>query len=101
MGTSRSTKRMMQQNAEAQIKATKDAAAAQSRAAIDAARAAADQQSLAISRVKAEEAVQDVLSKPLESAQVTVDAPATDTAAAVQRKRRASFGQGGTTGVSI
>ena len=102
MGSSRSTRKAMKENADAQVKATKEASDQQLRASVDAARAAADQQQLLVSRQKAEEAVAATLESPLASAEVAIESPTQESASATTRKRKAQYGQGGySSGVNI
>lgn len=88
-------------NADAQIKATKQAAADQQRSLMETAKAAADQQALLSQRNAASIKAEKVASTPLDSVDVSLDAGADTTGK--RKATRASFGRnyGGGTGVSI
>lgn len=87
-------------NADAQVAATETAARDQAAAAQAAARAAADQQKQAVERANAERAATDALGGPLEQAEVRIG-QMEGTLSQRTRSRRARFGQGSSTGVSI
>lgn len=88
-------------NADAQEKATKQAAADQQTALMSQAKATAEQQTMLSERAKAEEMASEIASAPRGTADVALSAPADEPVAVTRRNRRASFGQGYSTGVSI
>jgi hypothetical protein len=88
-------------NAAAQEEAVRSSAAAQQQALAATAQAAADQQSQQTARMAAEEAASEAQSKPLGTAEVQLDAPSTESASSSRRQRRAQFGRGYSSGVSI
>lgn len=87
-------------NADAQEKATREAAAAQQRALLDSAKAAADNQAQIAARAAAEAAASDAVSQPLATADVQLSSSTEDTATK-RRTRRASFGRNYSSGVNL
>jgi hypothetical protein len=91
----------MNRNADIQVAATEQAAAAQTKALNDAAMAAAQAQKQAAARARVEEQAADAASKPLAVADVALDAEQQGSAIGESRRRRASFGRSYGSGVSI
>lgn len=89
------------QNAAATEAATMQAAKAQQQQLIQSAKAAADAQAQASARAAAEAKASAAVSAPLETVDVSLDAPVAESAAVVKRRKRASFGTGYSTGVSV
>jgi hypothetical protein len=85
-------------NADAQTKATAQAAAADQQQLMQSAKATADQQAQIAARSAAESKASSAVSAPLEQADVQL---AGDGADAQRRSRKASFGRNYSSGVSI
>lgn len=88
-------------NADAQYAATAQATRDQQAALMASAQAAADQQSTLVARKDAEDKAAAAASTPLETAEVTLDAPTTESGSATRAKRRALFGQSYSGGVQV
>lgn len=88
-------------NADAQAKATKQAADAQQAALMQQAQASATQQAQMAARAVAEGKAADAAGRVLPTADVQLDSNPTDSVAATRQRRKASFGQNYTGGVSI
>lgn len=89
------------QNADAQVAATKQAADSQQQALMQSAQASATQQAQLAARDIAATKASDAVSKPLVNADVQLEANPTDSVAGSRAKRKASFGQNYSGGVSI
>lgn len=85
-------------NADAQIEATKKSAELNQAALAETARAAAEQQAMMSARNAATDKAKEAISTPTESVQVDLAASETPT---TRRGRRAQFGRGVSSGVSI
>ena len=88
--------------ARTQAEATRAAADQAAAATQEAAAQSARQQELTAARLAATQTAAEQAATPVENAEVSLDAPATDSASATARKRRAAFGLGSaSTGVQI
>lgn len=88
-------------NADAQAAATAQATRDQQAALMATAQAAADQQMTLAARQDAEAQAKAAVSAPLETAEVAVDAPTSESGSATRAKRRRQFGQGYSGGVQL
>lgn len=91
-----------ERGAEEQAAAVRDAATKAAAQANEAAAQAARSQADAAARAAAQGKAADLLSKPVENADVNIGQPATESAAGATRKRRTTFGVGSAnSGVNI
>ena len=88
-------------NADAQYAATAQATRDAQAAMMASAQAAADQQSTLAARKDAEAKAAAAVSAPLETAEVSIDAPATESGSVTRAKRRQLFGQSYSGGVQL
>lgn len=88
-------------NADAQVKATEQAARDQQAAAAAAAIAAANAQRAAAERDRVTRAASDAASTPMGTADVALDAPESESAGITRKRTRAQFGKSYGSGVSI
>lgn len=88
-------------NTNAQIEAGNAAAAAQAKALNASTQAAASAQEQAVARTKVEDAARQAASVPLAVADVALTDPASGSAVAASRKKRAQFGKNYSSGVGI
>jgi len=90
-----------QNQANAQVAATEQASQAAATSLRQSAKAAADQQRMLAARSAAEAKASEAVSRPLETAEVQVDEVSTESSASGARRKRARFGTGYTSGVSV
>jgi hypothetical protein len=87
--------------ADAQTRATAEAAKNQQQALMASAKAAADQQAQLAARSAAEAQAATAASAPLQTADVQLDPDASESASGGRARRRAAFGKNYSTGVSV
>lgn len=88
-------------NADAQYAATAQATRDQQAALMATAQAAADQQTTLVARQDAQAKAEAAASAPLETAEVSIDAPTTESGSATRARRRKQFGQSYSGGVQL
>ena len=88
-------------NADAQFAATAAATKSQQDALLQQAQEAADAQTNLVARQDAERKAKDAASTPLETAEVSLDAPTTESASTSRAKRRQKWGQSSQGGVQL